>query len=74
MLNMNYEYSHFNVEKLLNIVEKVVMKKMSFADIRCFVDHVSVRMALKFGDVTISHTNITFYDCKAVGRLNATSP
>uniref|UniRef100_A0A673GS66 Plexin-B3-like n=1 Tax=Sinocyclocheilus rhinocerous TaxID=307959 RepID=A0A673GS66_9TELE len=27
-----------------------------------------------FGDVTISHTNITFYDCKAVGRLNATSP
>ncbi|KAI2662078.1 Plexin-B3 [Labeo rohita] len=37
-------------------------------------DHVSVRMALKFGDVTISHTNITFYDCKAVGRLNATSP
>uniref|UniRef100_A0A673JF47 Plexin-B1-like n=1 Tax=Sinocyclocheilus rhinocerous TaxID=307959 RepID=A0A673JF47_9TELE len=37
-------------------------------------DHVSVRMALRFGDVTISHTNITFYDCKAVGRLNATSP
>uniref|UniRef100_A0A8C2I5P0 Plexin B3 n=1 Tax=Cyprinus carpio TaxID=7962 RepID=A0A8C2I5P0_CYPCA len=37
-------------------------------------DHVSVRMALKFGDVIISHTNITFYDCKAVGRLNATSP
>uniref|UniRef100_A0A8C1XYT3 Plexin B3 n=1 Tax=Cyprinus carpio TaxID=7962 RepID=A0A8C1XYT3_CYPCA len=36
-------------------------------------DHVSVRMALKFGDVIISHTNITFYDCKAVGRLNATS-
>uniref|UniRef100_A0A673JFH8 Plexin-B1 n=1 Tax=Sinocyclocheilus rhinocerous TaxID=307959 RepID=A0A673JFH8_9TELE len=36
--------------------------------------HVSVRMALRFGDVTISHTNITFYDCKAVGRLNATSP
>uniref|UniRef100_A0A9J8CZ80 Plexin-B1 n=1 Tax=Cyprinus carpio carpio TaxID=630221 RepID=A0A9J8CZ80_CYPCA len=26
-----------------------------------------------FGDVIISHTNITFYDCKAVGRLNATS-
>lgn len=37
-------------------------------------DHVSVRMALKFGDVTISHANITFYDCKAVGRLNTTSP
>uniref|UniRef100_A0A8C1D686 Plexin-B1 n=1 Tax=Cyprinus carpio carpio TaxID=630221 RepID=A0A8C1D686_CYPCA len=37
-------------------------------------DHVSVPMALRFGDVTISHTNITFYDCKAVGRLNATSP
>ncbi|TRY72826.1 hypothetical protein DNTS_009524 [Danionella cerebrum] len=37
-------------------------------------DHVSVPMALKFGEVTISHTNITFYDCKAVGRLNATSP
>ncbi|XP_051525586.1 plexin-B1-like [Myxocyprinus asiaticus] len=37
-------------------------------------DHVSVRMELKFGNVTISHTNITFYDCKAVGRLNATSP
>uniref|UniRef100_A0A8C2KLN4 Plexin-B1 n=1 Tax=Cyprinus carpio TaxID=7962 RepID=A0A8C2KLN4_CYPCA len=33
-------------------------------------DHVSVPMALRFGDVTISHTNITFYDCKAVGRLN----
>uniref|UniRef100_A0A671KPH6 Plexin-B1-like n=1 Tax=Sinocyclocheilus anshuiensis TaxID=1608454 RepID=A0A671KPH6_9TELE len=47
---------------------------MSFAHICFFVDHVSVRMALKFGDVTISHTNITFYDCKAVGRLNATSP
>uniref|UniRef100_A0A8C1XXN6 Plexin B3 n=1 Tax=Cyprinus carpio TaxID=7962 RepID=A0A8C1XXN6_CYPCA len=39
-----------------------------------YFDHVSVRMALKFGDVIISHTNITFYDCKAVGRLNATSP
>ncbi|XP_066499217.1 plexin-B3 [Hoplias malabaricus] len=37
-------------------------------------DHVTVRMALMFGEVTISHTNITFYDCKAVGRLNATSP
>lgn len=37
-------------------------------------DHVSVRMALKFGDVTITHTNITFYDCNAVGRLNVTSP
>ncbi|KAI7797950.1 putative plexin-B3, partial [Triplophysa rosa] len=37
-------------------------------------DHVSVQMALKFGDVTFSHTNITFYDCKAVGRLNVTSP
>uniref|UniRef100_A0A8C1PZD7 Plexin-B1 n=1 Tax=Cyprinus carpio TaxID=7962 RepID=A0A8C1PZD7_CYPCA len=31
-------------------------------------------LPLSFGDVIISHTNITFYDCKAVGRLNATSP
>ncbi|KAG9270063.1 plexin-B3 [Astyanax mexicanus] len=37
-------------------------------------DHLTVRMALMFGEVTVSHTNITFYDCKAVGRLNATSP
>ncbi|XP_036435387.1 plexin-B3 [Colossoma macropomum] len=37
-------------------------------------DHMTVRLALMFGEVTISHTNITFYDCHAVGRLNATSP
>ncbi|KAK1801097.1 hypothetical protein P4O66_022797 [Electrophorus voltai] len=37
-------------------------------------DHMTLKVALMFGKVTISHTNITFYDCKAVGRLNATSP
>uniref|UniRef100_A0A8C2KNK1 Plexin-B1 n=1 Tax=Cyprinus carpio TaxID=7962 RepID=A0A8C2KNK1_CYPCA len=57
-------------DHLLNIVGYVIC----FADFCLFVDHVSVPMALRFGDVTISHTNITFYDCKAVGRLNATSP
>uniref|UniRef100_A0A8C1WBP1 Plexin-B1 n=1 Tax=Cyprinus carpio TaxID=7962 RepID=A0A8C1WBP1_CYPCA len=57
-------------EEVFNIVGYV----RCFADFCLFVDHVSVPMALRFGDVTISHTNITFYDCKAVGRLNATSP
>ncbi|XP_026783793.3 plexin-B3 isoform X1 [Pangasianodon hypophthalmus] len=37
-------------------------------------DHMTIRLALMFGKVTVSGTNITFYDCRAVGRLNATSP
>ncbi|XP_076133135.1 plexin-B3 [Alosa pseudoharengus] len=37
-------------------------------------DHMALRVSLMFGDVTIAHTNLTFYDCRAVGRLNATSP
>ncbi|XP_062855287.1 plexin-B3 [Trichomycterus rosablanca] len=37
-------------------------------------DHMVIRLALMFGKVAISHTNVTFYDCKAVGKLNATSP
>ncbi|XP_063064804.1 plexin-B3 isoform X2 [Engraulis encrasicolus] len=37
-------------------------------------DHMALRVSLMFGDVTISHTNLTFYDCRAVGRLNSTSP
>ncbi|XP_030639856.1 plexin-B3 [Chanos chanos] len=37
-------------------------------------DHMVLRVALKFGEVTIAHVNLTFYDCKAVGRLNTTSP
>ncbi|XP_076860154.1 plexin-B3 [Brachyhypopomus gauderio] len=37
-------------------------------------DHMTLKVALMFGKVTISHTNITFFDCNAVGRLNATSP
>uniref|UniRef100_A0A671LEW2 Plexin-B1 n=1 Tax=Sinocyclocheilus anshuiensis TaxID=1608454 RepID=A0A671LEW2_9TELE len=61
---------HCPHSEVLNIVGYVIC----FADICLLVDHVSVRMALRFGDVTISHTNITFYDCKAVGRLNTTSP
>uniref|UniRef100_A0A8C1NV03 Plexin-B1 n=1 Tax=Cyprinus carpio TaxID=7962 RepID=A0A8C1NV03_CYPCA len=63
-------HSAVKTEEVLNIVGYVIC----FADFCLFVDHVSVPMALRFGDVTISHTNITFYDCKAVGRLNATSP
>ncbi|KAL1020531.1 hypothetical protein UPYG_G00001320 [Umbra pygmaea] len=37
-------------------------------------DHVSLRVSVMFGDVTISASNITFYDCTAVGRLNISSP
>ncbi|GAA6088899.1 plexin-B3 [Tachysurus ichikawai] len=37
-------------------------------------DHMTIRLALMFEKVTVSDTNITFYDCRAVGRLNATSP
>uniref|UniRef100_A0A8C9T1J0 Plexin-B1 n=1 Tax=Scleropages formosus TaxID=113540 RepID=A0A8C9T1J0_SCLFO len=37
-------------------------------------DHLSLRVSLMFGEVTISHTNITFYDCRAAGQLNTTSP
>ncbi|KAF5898117.1 plexin-B3 isoform X1, partial [Clarias magur] len=37
-------------------------------------DHMTIRLALVFGKVTVSDTNITFYDCRAVGRLNSTSP
>ncbi|TTB56408.1 Plexin-B3 [Bagarius yarrelli] len=37
-------------------------------------DHMTTRLALMFGKVTVSDTNITFYDCRAVGRLNSTSP
>ncbi|KAJ8393496.1 hypothetical protein AAFF_G00059690 [Aldrovandia affinis] len=37
-------------------------------------DYVSLRVALMFGEVIISHTNITFYDCRAAGQLNKTSP
>uniref|UniRef100_A0AAY4B394 Sema domain-containing protein n=1 Tax=Denticeps clupeoides TaxID=299321 RepID=A0AAY4B394_9TELE len=37
-------------------------------------DHMSLRVSLMFGSVTISHTNMTFYDCRAVGLLNRTSP
>lgn len=37
-------------------------------------DHMTIRLALMFGNVTVSDTNITFYDCRAVGKLNATSP
>uniref|UniRef100_A0AAY4B393 Plexin-B1 n=1 Tax=Denticeps clupeoides TaxID=299321 RepID=A0AAY4B393_9TELE len=28
-------------------------------------DHMSLRVSLMFGSVTISHTNMTFYDCRA---------
>lgn len=38
------------------------------------LDHMTIRLALMFGKVTVSDTNITFYDCRAVGKLNATSP
>ncbi|KAG7472671.1 hypothetical protein MATL_G00111400 [Megalops atlanticus] len=37
-------------------------------------DHVSLRVALMFGEVIVSHTNMTFYDCRAAGQLNTTSP
>ncbi|KAF4072586.1 hypothetical protein AMELA_G00264580 [Ameiurus melas] len=37
-------------------------------------DHMTIRLALMFGNVTVSDTNMTFYDCRAVGKLNATSP
>ncbi|KAI1892996.1 hypothetical protein AGOR_G00139250 [Albula goreensis] len=37
-------------------------------------DHVTLRVALMFGEVIISNTNITFYDCRAAGQLNKTSP
>ncbi|KAJ8257768.1 hypothetical protein GJAV_G00189480 [Gymnothorax javanicus] len=37
-------------------------------------DHVSLPVALMFGEVIISQANITFYDCRAAGELNTTSP
>ncbi|XP_045069099.1 plexin-B3-like [Coregonus clupeaformis] len=37
-------------------------------------DHMSLRVSVMFGDVTISSSDIIFYDCRAVGRLNTTSP
>ncbi|KAJ8265089.1 hypothetical protein COCON_G00141880 [Conger conger] len=37
-------------------------------------DHVSLPVALMFGQVIISQANLTFYDCRAAGLLNKTSP
>uniref|UniRef100_A0AAZ3PL09 Plexin-B1 n=1 Tax=Oncorhynchus tshawytscha TaxID=74940 RepID=A0AAZ3PL09_ONCTS len=37
-------------------------------------DHVSLRVSVMFRDVTICSSDIIFYDCRAVGRLNITSP
>ncbi|XP_056131265.1 plexin-B3 isoform X2 [Lampris incognitus] len=37
-------------------------------------DHMTLRVSLMFGQVIIAHTNMTFYDCGAVGMLNKTSP
>lgn len=37
-------------------------------------DHMALRVSLMFGEVTITHANLTFYDCGAIGRLNTTSP
>ncbi|XP_029574130.1 plexin-B3 isoform X2 [Salmo trutta] len=37
-------------------------------------DHMSLRVSVMFRDVTISSSDITFYDCRAVGQLNTTSP
>uniref|UniRef100_A0A8C7DW48 Plexin-B1 n=1 Tax=Oncorhynchus kisutch TaxID=8019 RepID=A0A8C7DW48_ONCKI len=37
-------------------------------------DHVSLRVSVMFRDVAISSSDIIFYDCRAVGRLNTTSP
>ncbi|XP_024000002.1 plexin-B3-like, partial [Salvelinus sp. IW2-2015] len=36
-------------------------------------DHMSLRVSVMFRDVTISSSDIIFYDCRAVGRLNTTS-
>ncbi|KAG5838886.1 hypothetical protein ANANG_G00228430 [Anguilla anguilla] len=37
-------------------------------------DHVTLPVALMFGEVIISQANMTFYDCRAAGQLNKTSP
>ncbi|KAM4609893.1 LOW QUALITY PROTEIN: plexin-B3, partial [Polymixia lowei] len=37
-------------------------------------DHVTLRVSLVFGHVTLCHANMTFYDCGAIGRLNHSSP
>nr|XP_023691614.1 plexin-B3-like [Paramormyrops kingsleyae]XP_023691615.1 plexin-B3-like [Paramormyrops kingsleyae]XP_023691616.1 plexin-B3-like [Paramormyrops kingsleyae]XP_023691617.1 plexin-B3-like [Paramormyrops kingsleyae]XP_023691618.1 plexin-B3-like [Paramormyrops kingsleyae]XP_023691619.1 plexin-B3-like [Paramormyrops kingsleyae] len=37
-------------------------------------DHVSLQVSLMFGEVTIAYTIIIFYDCRAIGALNTTSP
>ncbi|CAL8318961.1 unnamed protein product [Merluccius merluccius] len=37
-------------------------------------DHLTLPVSLMFGHVTIASTNMTFYDCGAVGTLNTTSP
>ncbi|KAM6977720.1 plexin-B3 [Aplochiton taeniatus] len=37
-------------------------------------DHMALQLSLMFGQVTITQTTITFYECEAVSRLNATSP
>ncbi|CAL8369800.1 unnamed protein product [Lota lota] len=37
-------------------------------------DHLTLPVSLMFGHVTIASSNMTFYDCVAVGTLNTTSP
>ncbi|XP_019935566.2 plexin-B3 [Paralichthys olivaceus] len=36
-------------------------------------DHMMLPVSLRFGDVTITTGNMTFYDCEAVSRLNQSS-
>ncbi|KAJ8017304.1 hypothetical protein DPEC_G00016450 [Dallia pectoralis] len=37
-------------------------------------DHMSLSVSVMFGNVTVTASKMTFYDCRAVGRLNSTSP
>ncbi|OCT85892.1 plexin-B1 [Xenopus laevis] len=37
-------------------------------------DHVQVKLVLRFGEVTISSTEFTFYDCMAVAQLYKNAP
>ncbi|KAG8436014.1 hypothetical protein GDO86_007202 [Hymenochirus boettgeri] len=37
-------------------------------------DHVQVKLVLRFGEVVISGTEFTFYDCAAVAQISKTAP
>lgn len=39
-----------------------------------FADHVSVNVELRFGDVVVVNTSLSFYDCMAVTEFFPSAP